>query len=384
MKKQVYISSTFEDLRSHREAAYMNLRGLPVTVKAMEDYLATDERPLAKCLKDVRSSQIYVGLFAWRYGYIPRRNNPKKKSITELEYRQAQESGAERLVFLTRSDHPWSPAFIDAVVGKDREAKQIMNLREELREELICDFFTTADNLAAKVTGAVAMALSREPVVAFTLPREITDVSVIRKFGSTLTPEIIEKIKGAMDDAAGSRVIEIHLGSGRTWWSTRLFLLAALAESFTDIQSLMFVGGKGSFIGMATPKAVRNAMARQDARLEEAYRRSLPSPDLYVDQPGEAVVHTAQNFRNYLEQAEEALKVWMTKKYLTEVLGDELSTIRIDLDANRPPDTATLLTEVLNKDTDMVAVFQRGGPPRVMDRLGLAKNIATSALKMRG
>lgn len=382
MKKQVYISSTFEDLRSHREAAYMNLRGLPVTVKAMEDYLATDERPLAKCLKDVRSSQIYVGLFAWRYGYIPRRNNPKKKSITELEYRQAKKSGAERLVFLTRNDHPWSPAFIDAVIGKDREANQIMNLREELREELICDFFTTADNLAAKVTGAVAMALSREPVVDFPLPREITDVSVIRQFGSTLTPEIIEKIKRAMSDTAGSRVIEIHLGSGRTWWSTRLFLLAALAESFTDIQSLMFVGGKGSFIGMATPKAVRNAMARQDARLEEAYRRSLPRPDQYVGQPGEAVVHTAQNFRTYLDQAEEDVKVWMTKKYLTEVLGNELSTVKVDLDANRPPDTATLLTEVLNKETDMVAVFQGGGPPRVMDRLGLAKKIATSALKM--
>lgn len=145
--------------------------------------------------------------------------------------------------------------------------------------------------------------------------------------------------------------------------------------------SLMFVGGKGSFIGMATPKAVRSAMARQDARLEEAYRKSLPGPDLYVDQPGEAAVHTAQNFRTDLEQAEADVKVWMTKKYLTEVLGDELSTLKVDLDAKRPPDTATLLTEVLNKDTNMVAVFQRGGPPRVMDRLGLAKNIATSVLK---
>jgi hypothetical protein len=71
----------------------------------------------------------------------------------------------------------------------------------------------------------------------------------------------------------------------------------------------------------------------------------------------------------------------MTKKYLAEVLGDELVTIKVELDAKRQPDTATLLTEVLNKDTPMVAVFQRGGPTRVMDRLGLAKNIATSALK---
>ena len=384
MKKQVYISSTFEDLKAHREAAYMNLRGLEVTVKAMEDYLATDQRPLAKCLNDVSSSQIYVGLFAWRYGYIPKRNNPKKKSITELEYRQAQESGAERLVFLTREDYPWPPSYIDAVAGKDREAKQIMQLREELREELICDFFTTADNLAAKVTGAVAMALSREPVAAFSLPQEITDVSVIRRFGSTLTPEIIEKIKQAINDAAASRVIEIDLGGGRTWWSTRLFLLAALAESFTKIQSLMFVGAKGDFIGMATPRAVRNAMAKEDARLEGAYRRSIPSPGQYVDQPEEAVVHTAQNFRTFLGQAEEDVKVWMTKKYLKEVLGDELTTVMVELDAKRRTDTATLLAEVLNKDTPLVAIYQRGGPTRVMDRLGLARNIAASGLLKAG
>jgi len=132
---------------------------------------------------------------------------------------------------------------------------------------------------------------------------------------------------------------------------------------------------------MATPQAVRSGMARQDAQLEEAFRRSLPSPDQYVDQPGEAVVHTAQNFRTYLEQAEEVVKVWMTKKYLTKVLGHELTTIKVELDAKRQPDTATLLTEVLNKDTPMVAVFQRGGPTRVMDRLGPVKNIATSVLR---
>ena len=146
----------------------------------------------------------------------------------------------------------------------------------------------------------------------------------------------------------------------------------------------MFVGAKGDFIGMATPRAVRNAMAKEDARLEGAYRRSIPSPGQYVDQPEEAVVHTAQNFRTFLEQAEEDVKVWMTKKYLKEVLGDELTTVMVELDAKRRTDTATLLAEVLNKDTPLVAIYQRGGPTRVMDRLGLATNIAASGLLKAG
>jgi Domain of unknown function (DUF4062) len=37
----------------------------------MEDYVATDERPVEKCLNDVDQSDIYIGIFAFRYGYVP-------------------------------------------------------------------------------------------------------------------------------------------------------------------------------------------------------------------------------------------------------------------------------------------------------------------------
>ena len=58
----------------------------------MEDYVATDERPVDKCLKDVAKADIYVGIFAFRYGYVPPadHSNPKGLSITELEFRQAE------------------------------------------------------------------------------------------------------------------------------------------------------------------------------------------------------------------------------------------------------------------------------------------------------
>jgi hypothetical protein len=73
-------------------------------VIAMEDYVATDERPLDKCLADVASCDIYIGIFAWRYGYVP---PGQERSITELEYRQAGQSSLERLTFLLDEDAPW-------------------------------------------------------------------------------------------------------------------------------------------------------------------------------------------------------------------------------------------------------------------------------------
>ena len=77
---KIYVSSTYEDLREHRERVYRQLRSLRHDVIAMEDYVAADDRPLDKCLEDVRESQVYV-LFGWRYGYVPKATNPGKKSI---------------------------------------------------------------------------------------------------------------------------------------------------------------------------------------------------------------------------------------------------------------------------------------------------------------
>ena len=70
----IYLSSTYEDLKDHREAVYRALRRLGHDVGAMEDYVATDQRPVDKCLADVAACDIYVGILAWRYGYVPADN----------------------------------------------------------------------------------------------------------------------------------------------------------------------------------------------------------------------------------------------------------------------------------------------------------------------
>jgi hypothetical protein len=71
---------------------------------AMELYGAQDKRPLEKCLEDVENCDLYIGIFAWRYGYIPPGHN---KSITELEFSKAVECGKSRLMFLLAEDAPW-------------------------------------------------------------------------------------------------------------------------------------------------------------------------------------------------------------------------------------------------------------------------------------
>ena len=79
----------------------------------MEDYVASDQRPLEECLEDVAKADVYVGIFAHRYGYIPE-DNPESLSITELEYRHAVECGKPSLIFLLDKQAAWPPLSISA------------------------------------------------------------------------------------------------------------------------------------------------------------------------------------------------------------------------------------------------------------------------------
>src|SRR4029453_3473407 len=117
----------------------------------MEDYVATDQRPLAKCLTDVAASDLYLGIFAHRYGYIPDQDNPDRRSITELEYRHAGARGIPRLGFLLDEATPWQLAWVDAVTGDGDQGVRIRALRGELSQERLVSFFSTADELARKV-----------------------------------------------------------------------------------------------------------------------------------------------------------------------------------------------------------------------------------------
>lgn len=63
---------------------------------------------------------MYIGLFAFRYGYIPpsNHNNPNGLSITELELRHAQSFQKPRLIFLAdQKASAFPPSMRDAITG---------------------------------------------------------------------------------------------------------------------------------------------------------------------------------------------------------------------------------------------------------------------------
>ena len=115
---KIYISSTFQDLIEYRKSVAHALRTTRHQVISMEEYVAAPQRPLKKCLEDVAACDIYIGIFAWRYGYIPQTDNPDRKSITELEYFHAGVKRKKRLIFLSHPEITLRLALADHFNGE--------------------------------------------------------------------------------------------------------------------------------------------------------------------------------------------------------------------------------------------------------------------------
>jgi hypothetical protein len=154
---KAYLSSTYADLVDYRDRAYRAMRRRQIDVVAMEDYVAGDERPLDKCLRDVEKCDLYVGVFAFRYGFVPTKNNPDGWSVTEHEYRRAVELGIPRLLFCL-DDEPdkWSRSFDDHVSGDNERGARIDEFRDRVKRDRISGLFKNLDDFGAKVTEAVA------------------------------------------------------------------------------------------------------------------------------------------------------------------------------------------------------------------------------------
>lgn len=181
---RVYVSATSKDLEDHRTAVGDHLRKVGFEDASMDHYVAEETRPLARCLEDVRSSALYIGLFAWRYGFIP---PGEERSITELEYHAAGDAGIDRLIFLARK-RGWDATLMDVVNREGADGRRIEALRNELQTRHMLEAderrqFLTPDELVVQVAAALdnwksrRMPLPPPPPAAHPPPRSksITD-----------------------------------------------------------------------------------------------------------------------------------------------------------------------------------------------------------------
>ena len=342
---KIYISSTYQDLVEHRSVVDRTLRRMGHDVIGMEQYVAEGNKPLDRCLADVRLADLYVVLVAWRYGYIPNDQPPPPPltpgalSITELEYNEAVVAQKPILAFLLDPDTPWPTSRVDAMStephrGETTPGSNIARFRSMLGTNYLAGMFRTPDDVASQVAAAVAA----QGLHRFMVDRVLvqTSVSAVEMGGfgegKALFDSTIGAIKEMVKGAGSTRAMVVDLGDGDLWWSTRLFLLSSLLDALTGVRQLVFRDASGRFCGMASPSGVLDRFSAAFplcAQFLNQLRQQEASLDIERETDRQLGVWSAVHVP---PSDEPQAKVGLRAELLQRLLGERLITRCINVD----------------------------------------------------
>src|SRR5437764_1006322 len=138
-QKKVMISSTALDLPEHRKEVLDACLRQGMFPTMMEHLPASDAEAISTSLNMVDEADIYLGVFAHRYGYVPKENNLQEISVTEMEYNRAVERKIPRLIFVMDKSHPITIDDVEQGEG----AIKLKAFKERLQTGNIVNFFNS-------------------------------------------------------------------------------------------------------------------------------------------------------------------------------------------------------------------------------------------------
>lgn len=210
----VFVSSTFADMQVYRRKIRDALTQLEAVVRGMEQFGSKPGSPVDECLKVVQSCRLYVGVFGMRYGSIP---DGHDRSMTHIEYDEAQRLGLPSLIYILNEDHPIPAKDVETGAG----AEKLHALKELLKKRHTVSFFTTPEDLQTRIMHDVPTQLSQMGVEVekevLEKVEETGDRDILQKFqmlpklysGRQITIEfVLANIRSAFDEDCAALRLE--------------------------------------------------------------------------------------------------------------------------------------------------------------------------------
>ncbi len=151
--KKAMLSSTARDLPLHRKQVEKACHRMGVFAeKMMENLTAEDTTAVEVSLRLVDEADVYLGIFAYRYGFVPDYGNPDGISITEMEYNHAVKRDIPRLIFFMDKAHPLTIEDVETGPG----AEKLKALKARIGNERVKADFISPEDLRAHVVQALS------------------------------------------------------------------------------------------------------------------------------------------------------------------------------------------------------------------------------------
>lgn len=141
---KVMVSALAKDLPAHRKQVIEACLRVGMSPLPMEQLPADPAEAAAISVRMVDEANIYVGLFASCYGYIPPNSDV---SVTEMEYNRAIERGLPCLVFFMHEDHLVRQGDVETGAG----AEKLAILKKRIGTAQVAGFFKSPEDLRGQV-----------------------------------------------------------------------------------------------------------------------------------------------------------------------------------------------------------------------------------------
>lgn len=150
-KYQVFVSSTYNDLKEERLAVISGLLDIGCIPVGMEQFPASPSSQWEYIKKMIDMSDYYILIVAGKYGTI---DLESKISYTEKEYNYAKSINIPILTFLYED--------IDKLIAKnvDSDRTQIESFRKEVSAGRLVKFYSNEDDLKSNVITSMHQAIS--------------------------------------------------------------------------------------------------------------------------------------------------------------------------------------------------------------------------------
>lgn len=151
-KYQIFISSTYEDLKEERKTVQDTILSMYHFPIGMEMFSAADKGQWEIIKETIESSDYYILIIANRYGTIIENGEDKGISYTEKEYRYAKSKNIPILVFIIDNSVPRLASQHELSIDSQIKLDEFIR---EVKEGRMVNWWHTKDELALKVINSL-------------------------------------------------------------------------------------------------------------------------------------------------------------------------------------------------------------------------------------
>lgn len=260
---QVFVSSTFEDLKEERQAVLKGILEVDQMPAGMELFPASDEDAWQLITDVIDQSDYYVVIIGGRYGSL----DHEGLGYTEREYDYAWEVG-KPIIPLLHKDPDQLPR--EQTDTGEAAWERLQSFRGKVEENHTCAYWDGPEDLKAKVIVGLTAAMKRSPGVGWVradeipeyaspeeilaLNERIAELEAEREADRTSPPEGAERLAQGDDTFAISVVLSLLPPDGTQWKPDKYSI--TIRPSWNDI----FAAIAPTLINEAQEKHVRKAL----------------------------------------------------------------------------------------------------------------------------